>query len=371
MRVPPLDLARVHAGMENELKEAAARVISSGRYVSGDENAALERTLAEMHEGQHAVAVNSGTDALLLGLMAAGVGPEHEVITTPFTFFATVECILALGAKPVFVDIDPESFCLNPELLERVFTLKSRVVIPVHLYGHPCDMQRIVELAGQESGVMVFEDSAQAIGAKTGGGTVGTFGDMAALSFYPTKNVGALGDAGAFVTRYDNLVEAVRMLRNHGQSARYQHDTRGINSRMDELQAAFLNIKLKHVRKWNEGRRALAARYDELLADMPGVITPPVKPGCEHTYHQYTIRVPNRDEVQRRLNEAGIGAMVHYPTPLHLCKALSHLGHAEGSFPEAERAAREVLCLPIFPGLTADEQAQVVTALRKIMEKTL
>jgi len=370
MRVPPLDLKRIHSGMENELKEAAARVISSGWYVTGEESAVLERALAEMHEVEYAVAVNSGTDALLLGLMAAGVGPEHEVITTPFTFFATVECVLALGAKPVFVDIDPGSFCLNPELLERVFTLKSRAVIPVHLYGHPCDTQRIVELAGQESGVMVFEDCAQAIGSKADGKPVGAFGDMAAFSFYPTKNVGALGDAGAFVTRYENLAEAVRMLRNHGQSGRYQHDTRGINSRMDELQAAFLNIKLRHIGKWSENRRALAARYNELLAGMPGVVTPQVKSGCEHTYHQYTIRVPNRDEVQRRLNEAGIGAMVHYPTPLHLCKALSHLGYAKGSFPEAERAAREVLSLPIFPGLTTGEQEQVASSLREALEKT-
>ena len=370
MQVPPLDLKRIHSSIESELKEAAAGVISSGWYVSGDENAALEHKLAKMHEVEYAVAVNSGTDALLLGLMAAGVGPEHEVITTPFTFFATVECILALGAKPVFVDIDADSFCLNPELLERVFTLKSRMVIPVHLYGHPCDTQRIVELAGQESGVVVFEDCAQAIGSKAGGKPVGSFGDMAAFSFYPTKNVGALGDAGAFITRYENLAEAVRMLRNHGQSGRYRHDTRGINSRMDELQAAFLNIKLKYAGRWNEERRVLAARYDELLSDVRSVVTPPVKPGCEHTYHQYTIRVPNRDDVQRRLNEAGIGAMVHYPIPLHLCKALSHLGHGEGSFPEAERAAREVLSLPIFPGLTVEEQEQVARSLREALEKT-
>ncbi len=364
-------MTRVHQGIEEELKDAAARVISSGRYVTGEENAALEHALAEMHQVEHAVALNSGTDALLLGLMAAGVSREHEVITTPFTFFATVECILALGAKPVFVDIDAESFCLNPDRLERAFTLKTRAVIPVHLYGHPCDMPRIAELTGRESGIAVFEDCAQALGAKLGEKPVGAFGDMAAFSFYPTKNVGALGDAGAFITHYENLAEAVRRLRNHGQSARYQHDTRGINSRMDELQAAFLNIKLKHAEKWNKERRALAARYDELLADAPGVVAPPVKPGCEHAYHQYTIRAPRRDEVQRRLNEAGIGAMVHYPTPLHLSKALSHLGYAEGSFPEAERAAREVLCLPIFPGLTAEEQERVVNSLRKALEKTL
>ncbi|OGK10007.1 MAG: hypothetical protein A2Y63_02610 [Candidatus Riflebacteria bacterium RBG_13_59_9] len=370
MPVPPLDLVRVHQDIADELKEAAARVISSGRYVLGEENSRLERTLVEMHGGEAAVAVNSCTDALLLGLMAAGVGAEHEIITTPFSFFATVECILALGAKPVFVDIDPASFCLNPQLLESVFTLQTKAVLPVHLYGHPCEMPRIVELVGRESGVMIFEDCAQALGAKVDGKPVGSFGDMAAFSFYPTKNVGALGDAGAFVTRYENLAQAVRRLRNHGQSARYQHDTRGMNSRMDELQAAFLNIKLKHLERWNEERRALAARYDELLAAAPGVVTPPVRPGCVHAYHQYTIRVQHRDEVQRLLNEEGIGAMVHYPLPLHLTGALSHLGYSEGCFPEAERAAREVLCLPIFPGLTADEQEQVVAELRKALEKT-
>jgi len=368
MQVPPLDLTRVHQGLELELGAAAARIIACGRYVLGEENAALERALAELHGVTAAVALNSGTDALLLGLMAAGVGAEQEVITTPFSFFATVECILAVGAKPVFVDIEPATFCLDPAKLERAFTLKTRVVLPVHLYGHPCAMPRICELTGRESGVMVFEDCAQALGARLDGQLVGSFGDMAAFSFYPTKNVGALGDAGALLTRYESLAESVRILRNHGQTARYQHATRGLNSRMDELQAAFLNLKLPHLARWNEQRRAAAARYDELLAGLPGVVTPRAQPGCEHTYHQYAIRVPRRDEVQRRLNDAGVGAMVHYPTPLHLCRALSFLGHSEGAFPEAERAAREVLCLPIFPGITAQEQEYVAAQLQAALE---
>ncbi len=368
MRVPPLDLTRVHRDIEDDLKAAALRVISSGSYVLGKENAALETALAQMHGVPHAIALNSGTDALLLGLMAAGVGLEHEVITTPFTFFATVEGILALGAKPVFVDIDPESFCMNPALLERAFTLKSRVVIPVHLYGHPCDMPRIMEMAGNESGVMVLEDCAQSIGSTIGGQLTGGIGDMAAFSFYPTKNIGALGDGGALLTRYENIANAVQMLRNHGQSSRYVHETRGINSRMDELQAAFVNIKLTQLAKWDEQRQEMAARYNKLLAGIPGVVTPSVKPGCTHTYHQYTIRVPNRDEVQRKLAGQGVIAMVHYPNALHLSRALSAFGFKEGDFPEAERAAREVLCLPIFPGMFAEEQEYVAASLITALE---
>ncbi len=368
MRVPPLDLTRVHREIEDDLKAAALRVISSGSYVLGKENAALETALAQMHGVPHAIALNSGTDALLLGLMAAGVGPEHEVITTPFTFFATVEGILALGAKPVFVDIDPESFCMNPALLERAFTLKSRVVIPVHLYGHPCDMPRIMEMAGNESGVMVLEDCAQSIVSTVGGQMTGGIGDMAAFSFYPTKNIGALGDGGALLTRYENIANAVQMLRNHGQSSRYVHETRGINSRMDELQAAFVNIKLTQLAKWDVQRQEMAARYNKLLAGIPGVVTPVVLPGCKHTYHQYTIRVPNRDAVQKRLADQGVIAMVHYPNALHLSRALSAFGFKEGDFPEAERAAREVLCLPIFPGMFAEEQEYVAASLITALE---
>jgi dTDP-4-amino-4,6-dideoxygalactose transaminase len=368
MRVPPLDLTRVHRDIEDDLKAAALRVISSGRYVLGEENEALEAALAKLHGVPHAVALNSGTDALLLGLMAAGVGPEHEVITTPFTFFATVECILALGAKPVFVDIDPDSFCLDPAKLERAFTLKTRAVIPVHLYGHPCDMPRIMEMAGQESGVMVLEDCAQSIGSTVGGNIVGGIGDMSAFSFYPTKNIGALGDGGALLTRYGNIAEAVRMLRNHGQSSRYVHETRGLNSRMDEMQAAFINIKLKHLAQWDAQRQDMATFYNKLLARIPGVVTPKVKPGCTHTYHQYTIRVPNRDAVQRKLVGQGVGAMVHYPNALHLSRALSAFGYKEGDFPEAERAAREVLCLPIFPGLNTGEQEYVAASLQTALE---
>lgn len=368
MRVPPLDLTRVHRDIEDEMIAAASRVITSGSYVLGKENAALESALAKLHGVPHAVALNSGTDALLLGLMAAGVGPEHEVITTPFTFFATVEGILALGAKPVFVDIDPDSFCMNPALLERAFTLKSRVVIPVHLYGHPCDMPRIMDMAGNESGVMVLEDCAQSIGSTVGGQMTGGIGDMAAFSFYPTKNIGALGDGGAFLTRYGNLADAVKMLRNHGQSSRYVHETRGVNSRMDEMQAAFLNIKLKMFARWDKQRQELAARYGEMLKGIPGIVAPSVKPGCTHTYHQYTIRVPDRDAVQKRLADQGVIAMVHYPNALHLSRALSAFGFKEGDFPEAERAAREVLCLPIFPGMFAEEQEYVVASLKAALK---
>ena len=369
MQVPQLDLTRSHRELEPELFAVAEKVIRSGRYVLGEEVAAFEAAMAELAGAIEAVAVNSGTDALTLSLMATGIGPGSEVITTPFTFFATVEAILAVGALPVFVDIEPLALGLDPDLLERALTSKTRVLLPVHLFGHPADMTRFSEMTDMESATLLLEDCAQAVGASVHGAPVGSFGDLSAFSFYPTKNLGALGDAGAVVTRYPNFAEAVRRLRNHGQSAPHRYDTRGLNSRMDELQAAFLNVKLRKLPVGNEERRRLAARYDELLGGTPGIVTPTELPGCHHVYHQYAVRVAARDEVLAELKEAGIGATVYYPVPLHLTKALSFLGHHKGDFPEAERAAREVLCLPLFPGLTAAEQEYVVEHLKRAVKR--
>lgn len=371
MHVPQLDLTRAHEELQEELLAASARVIESGRYALSSEVEAFERALTELIGVPEAVAVNSGTDALILSLMATGIGSEAEVITTPFSFFATVEAILAVGARPVFVDIEPSTFNLNAEMVERALTAKTRVILPVHLFGHPADMTRLGEITDMESGLVMVEDCAQAIGATVDGRFVGSFGDMSAFSFYPTKNLGALGDAGAVATKHSSYAEAVRRLRNHGQSAPYHHDSRGLNSRMDELQAAFLNVKFRKLSSWNEERRRLAAAYSDLLADADGVVTPVELPGCKHVYHQYAVRVPSRDAVLTRLREAGIGATVYYPVPLHLTKALSFLGHHSGDFPEAERAAEEVLCLPIFPGLTESEQEYVAEQLRLAMKRSV
>lgn len=365
MQVPQIDLPRTHRELEAELLAAAERVIRSGRYALGEEVATFEAALAKLAGATQAIAVNSGTDALILALMASGIGPDSEVITTPFSFFATAEAILTVGARPVFVDIEPRTFNLNPELIERALTSRTRALLPVHLFGHSADMQQLVAMSEARDGIFLLEDCAQAAGATVNDAPVGSFGDLAAFSFYPTKNLGALGDAGAVVTRDPNHAVALRRLRNHGQSSPYHHDTRGLNSRMDELQAAFLNVKLRWLSGWNQERRRLANRYTELLGGTAGIVTPTELPGCRHVYHQYAVRVRARDQVLADLKEAGIGATVYYPTPLHLMKALSFLGHEPGAFPEAERAAREVLCLPLFPGLTPAEQEYVAEMLKQ------
>jgi len=367
MRVPALDLRRVHREIEKELIDASARVIASGKYILGDEVKNFEKSICEMLGAEDAVAVNSGTDALTLALMALGISRDCEVITSPFTFFATVEAILAVQARPVFVDIEPESYCINPALIERAVTSKTSAIIPVHIFGHPCDMKEISEQAVMLNKVFVLEDCAQALGARIGNKPVGSFGEFSAFSFYPTKTLGALGDGGCFVANQKGYADAVRMLRNHGQSSRYEYLTRGVNSRMDEIQAAFLNVKLKMLDKWNEERRRLAGRYTELITSelADAVSCPTEKEGYYHVFHQYAIRVKNRDYVLRYLLDSGIEAIVHYPSPLHLIKPLRFLGYKPGDFPQAEALAREVICLPLFPGLTEQEQEYVVEKLKE------
>ena len=369
--MPALDLRRVHREIEKELIDASIRIITSGRYVLGDEVRRFEKSICEMLGAQDAVAVNSGTDALTLGLMGLGISRDCEVITSPFSFFATAEAILAVQACPVFVDIDPETYCINPAFIERAVTNKTSAIIPVHIFGHPCDMKEICEQAVMLNKVFVLEDCAQAFGAKILGKPVGSFGDFSAFSFYPTKTLGALGDAGCFVANQKGYADAVRILRNHGQSSRYEYLSRGLNSRMDEIQSAFLNVKLKMLEKWNEERRRLSARYTELITSelADSVKCPAEKEGYYHVFHQYAIRVKNRDQVLRYLIDSGIEAIVHYPLPLHLIKPLKFLGYKPGDFPEAEALAREVICLPIFPGLTEEEQQYVVQKLKEAIKR--
>lgn len=365
MTVPLLDLSQQHQSLQPELRAAFDAMLTTGRFIMGPQVEGFERKLAEYCHARHAVGLSSGTDALLVAMMALGVGAGDEVITTPFTFFCTAGCIARLGARPIFVDIDPVTFNLDPSLLPAALSARTKAIIPVHLFGQTADMGTIMRLA-RKAGVPVIEDAAQAIGARDGEDTAGGIGDVGCLSFYPSKNLSALGDAGACVTNNPELYERIRVLRTHGEVSRYHHSFIGGNFRLDALQAAVLSIKLPHLRRWEEGRRANARRYHELLGQDLPLVLPVEMPGRYHVFNQYTIRVPGgrRDELRRHLAAQGIGHEVYYPVPLHLQKCFEHLGHQPGDFPEAERAAQEVLSLPIFPELQPSQQDQVVSAIR-------
>jgi dTDP-4-amino-4,6-dideoxygalactose transaminase len=344
-----------------ELQAAALRVLRSGRYILGPEVEAFEEEVAQYLGVKHAIGVNSGTDALVIALRALGVGPGDEVITTPFTFFATAEAISLVGATPVFVDIDPRTFNINPDLIPSAITPRTKAILPVHLYGLPAEMDPILEIA-RSHGLKVLEDCAQAFGATYKGRRVGTLGDAGAFSFFPTKNLGGFGDGGLIVTNSDEVAERARMLRAHGSRRKYYNEAIGYNSRLDTLQAALLRVKLPRVDAWNEARRQVASRYNELLAGLLGLVLPEVSEG--HVFHQYTVRVlgGKRDEVQRALEAQGIGTMVYYPVPLHRLPVYTHMGL---SLPEAERAAQEVLSLPMGPALDLERQVWVTQALEK------
>lgn len=363
--VPVLDLTRYDADLKHGIASAVEQVFATGRFVLGPVNEAFERALAEYLGARHVVGVSSGTDALLVALMALGVGPGDEVVTSPFTFFASAGVVARLNATPIFVDIEPGTFNLDPARLEAALSPRTKVIQPVHLYGQCADLRPILEIAGRR-GIPVLEDACQAIGADYGGKRAGTFGAMGAISFYPTKNLGAAGDAGAVATDDDALAAALRSLRMHGSSATYVHDRVGGNFRMDALQAAVLGVKLPRLDAWNERRRAIAGRYGELFAEASrsGRLTLPGEAeGRRHVYHQYVVRVADRDGVRKRLAERGVASSVFYPVPLHMQACLRSLGGRDGDFPQAERAAREVLALPIFPELTDGEAERVADAL--------
>jgi dTDP-4-amino-4,6-dideoxygalactose transaminase len=363
--IPILDLTRYDEDLRRDIAKAVADVFASGRFVLGPANEAFERALAEKLGVRHVLGVASGTDALLVALMALGVGPGDEVVTSPLSFFASAGAVARLGAKPVFVDIDAATFNIDPSLLERAVSSRTKAIQPVDLYGQCADMEPILEIA-RRHGIPVLEDACQAIGATYGGKPAGTFGALAAFSFYPTKNLGAAGDAGAVATDDDGLAALVKSLRVHGSTATYYHDRVGGNFRMDAVQAAVLSAKLPRLDGWIERRRAIAKRYDGLFADAAkaGRLAPPVEaPGRRHAYHQYVVRVADREGVKNRLAERGIGTSVFYPVPLHLQKCFADLGGCEGQFPQAERAAKEVLALPMFAELTDSEIDRVAVAL--------
>jgi dTDP-4-amino-4,6-dideoxygalactose transaminase len=363
--IPFIDLRPQNDALRGEIEAALSRVLDSGAFTLGPEVAAFESEFAAWCGVPHAVAMNSGTAALQLALLAAGVGPGDEVVTTPFTFIATACAIRYVGATPVFADIDFATRNLDPEAAARAVTARTRAILPVHLYGQTADMDPIRALA-ERRGLVVIEDAAQAHGATYRGVAAGGLGALGCFSFYPTKNLGALGEGGLVTTRDAKLDEMLRLLREWGSREKYQHDFVAYNARMDAFQGALLRVKLRHLDAWNEERRAIAARYAELL---PGIgLEPPLEaPGRRHVWHVYAVRVPERERVAAALREAGIGTAVVYPRPLHLQPAFADLGLGEGSFPNAERAARELLGLPMYPGLPKDAPERVVSALAKAL----
>ncbi len=369
--IPQLDLAAQYAVIGNEIREAVDRVLASQHFVLGPEGAALEQEIAKLCNVQHGVALASGTDALILALRACGVHAGDEVILPPFTFVATGSAVSALGAKPVFVDIHPDTYNIDPAQLDRRVTSRTRAIVAVHLYGLAADMDPIVAFAKTRD-LPVIEDNAQAIGATYKGRPTGSLGDVACLSFYPTKNLGAYGDAGMVVTNSAELAARIRTLRNHGQTEKYISSEPGWNSRLDELQAAILRVKLRHLPGWQRARQRHAAEYTRRLSQMVGPgqagVTPPSTPeGYEHVFHQYTIRVEKRDALHRALSARKIGSAVYYPVPLHLQPIYASLGHKVGDFPHAERAAREVLSLPMYPELRAEQVARVSEAISEFL----
>jgi dTDP-4-amino-4,6-dideoxygalactose transaminase len=358
MKVPFLDLQAHHAPHMAEFEAAIREVIACGAFAGGPYVAAFEKDFAAFCQTQHAVGVGNGTDALWLALLACGVGPGDEVITSPATFMATAEAISYCGAKPVFVDIDEQTYTIDPSLIEAAITPRTKAVIPVHLHGQTADMDPILAIA-RKHGLFVIEDACQAHGAEYKGRRAGSIGDAGAFSFYPGKNLGAFGEAGAVVTNNEELAKKMATLREHGQSRKYYHSMIGWNARMDGIQAAVLSIKLRHLAQSNTLRRRHAALYNQLLQGVEEVILPTEAAGNQSVYHIYAVRVSDRDELMRQLGEAGIGTGIHYPVPVHLQEAYRDLGYREGDLPIAERVSTELLSLPMFPELT-DSQIRTV-----------
>ena len=364
--IPQLDLKAQFAAISVEVRAAVDEVLASQQFVLGPQNAALEQEVAGICGAKFGVGVASGTDALLLSLRVCGVGPGDEVVAPPFTFIATGGAVTALGARPVFADIDPATYNLDIRQLESKITPKTKAIVAVHLYGLPAEMDTILEIARRHN-VRVIEDAAQAIGASYKGRPAGSMGDMGCISFYPTKNLGAYGDAGMIVTNSTELAERLRRLRNHGQTKKYVSEEQGWNSRLDEIQAAVLRVKLRHLPEWQKARQGHAAAYSRLLGTIPGVVTPSVPAELMHVYHQYTIRTSRRDHVQKFLVARQIGSAVYYPVPLHLQPAYASLGYKRGDFPAAERAAEEVLSLPMYPELRPEQIERVAKAVAEAL----
>lgn len=361
-----VDLKIQYEAIKEEINSAVLSVVQSTNFILGPHGKALEEEIASYHGLKYAVAMASGTDALHLALLAAGIQAGDEVITTPFTFIATAEAISYIGAVPVFVDIQPDSFNIDTSKIGPVITKRTKAIIPVHLYGQPADMDGLMEIA-KKYDLKIIEDCAQSFGAEYQGKKAGTFGDFGCFSFFPSKNLGGYGDGGMVITDDLKSADRLRSFRNHGSSVRYYHDEVGYNSRLDEVQAAIIRIKFKHIDTYNAKRRNNAALYSKYLADQ-NISTPAEKAGTKHVYHQYTIRVKHRDTVKKRLDEGKVtSSMIYYPVPLHMQPAYKGLGMKAGSFPVSEQAALEVLSLPLYPELTEEQIRSVADAVKQAL----
>lgn len=371
-KIPPFDLSEQYKVIGEEIRTAVSEVLASGQYIGGAKVESFEQQFASYIGTKHCIACNSGTDALYLAFRALNLGVGDEVITTPFTFVATAETVSATGATPVFVDIDPQTFNLDLDQVEAAITDRTKAILPVHLFGMPVDMTRLMKIA-EAHNLVVVEDCAQSTGATWADQRVGSIGYIGCFSYYPTKNLGACGDGGSITTNDRASADRIRRLRDHGRKGAYYYEELGVNSRLDAAQAAILQIKLRYLDTWNGQRETIANRYQELLSRVPGIVTPQEISGGKSVWNQYTIRVGDRtpesstsfrDTVRTRLQEKGIISMVYYPLPLHLQPAYSHLGYQPGQLPIAERASREVLSLPMFPELSLEQQEQVVYGLK-------
>ncbi|MDJ0317157.1 DegT/DnrJ/EryC1/StrS family aminotransferase [Arthrobacter antibioticus] len=365
-QIPLVDLQAQQAEILSEIRPELDEVLSSAAFIGGPAVGRFESEYARFTGTSHCVGVGNGTDALELALRAAGVRAGGEVIIPANTFVATAEAVARIGAVPVIVDVDPEYLLIDPKKVSQAVTTKTQAILPVHLFGQLAPMEEILAIA-QSFEIAVIEDAAQSQGASYGGKVSGSFGIAAATSFYPGKNLGAAGDAGAVTTNDPDIAAQIRLLGGHGSSAKYVHDVVGMNSRLDTIQAVVLSAKLKRLARWNALRRDAAARYGELLSEVPAVTVPQSRPGNTDAWHLYVVRVDDRDRVLDELHSAGIGAGIHYPTPVHLTKAFSYLGQGEGDFPVAERAASRILSLPLFPHITLEQQRRVVQSLAETL----
>ena len=368
--IPMVDLRAQYAGIREEIHAALHQVLESQNFILGPQVQALEEEIARYCGTKFAVGVASGTDALILALHTAGIGPGDEVLVPAFTYIATADSLSLLGAKPVFVDVQPDTFTIDPAKMESKITSRTKAIVPVHLYGQAADMEPILRIARVHN-LKVIEDNAQAIGATYKGKKTASLGDLGGLSFYPSKNLGGYGDGGMVVTDSEKLAKRLRSLRSHGESRKYFSEEQGWNSRLDEIQAAILRVKLRHLDAWNTARRAHAARYDALLGRVPGVTTPRVARWGEHVFHLYTIRLPKRDSAQKTLAEQGIATAVYYPTPIHLQPIYASrgaaLGYKQGDLPETECACQEVLSLPMYAELTSAQIERVAEAIGHVL----
>jgi dTDP-4-amino-4,6-dideoxygalactose transaminase len=367
--IPFLNLKAQHQALKSEILAAVSEVLDSTAFAGGPFVAKFEEEFAAFCQTKHSVAVGNGTDALWFALLALGIGPGDEVITVSNTFIATAEAISYCGAKPVFVDVDEETYTIDPRLIERAITPRTRAIIPVHLYGQMADMDPIMEIA-RKHGLYVVEDACQAHGAEYKGRRAGSIGDVGCFSFYPGKNLGACGEAGASVTNNLELKNKMAMFRDHGQAKKYYHSVVGWNGRMDGIQGAILSIKLKHLDAWTESRRGHARAYGAAFAHVPGVLTPKEAAHRKHVYHLYVLRVRNRDQLLKALADKGVNCAIHYPVPLHLQEAYGSLGVARGSLPVSERCAQEIISLPMFPELNSSEIQTVVNSVAALVQES-